>query len=101
MIESIKYLPPLGKSDHLIKHFNLITYANRFQNPVGLFQAIRRDLNRVKWEEKFQATTNVQESWKCFTDIINDDVKKNVPVRKAFKYDTPWMNRYSRKTIRK
>ena len=30
----------------------------------------------VKWEEYIQVTTNLEESWKRFTVIIDDEVKK-------------------------
>ena len=33
MIENIKYLPSLGKSDHLILQFDLVTHVDRFTRP--------------------------------------------------------------------
>ena len=46
---------------------------------------------------------NLQESWESFTDLINHEVKNNIPVCKAFnkKHDTPWMTRASLKAIKK
>ena len=46
---------------------------------------------------------NLQESWECFTDLINHEVNRIMPVRKAFnkKHDTPWMTRASLRSIKK
>ena len=46
---------------------------------------------------------NLQESWESFTDLVNHEVKRNIPVRKAFnkKHKTPWMTRASLRSIKK
>ena len=106
----IEYLSPLGKSDHVTLHFNLVTYITRFQNPVVNFnfykddyEAIKHRLNNIMWEEEISETKNLQESWENFTDIINNEVMKYIPVRRVFnkKHDTPWMNRESLRPIKK
>ena len=46
---------------------------------------------------------NLQASWESFTDLINHEVKNNIPVCKAFNknHDTPWMTKGSLKAIKK
>ena len=109
MIENIKHLPPLGKSDHLILQFDLVTYVDRFTQPIeklnffkGNYGEIRKNLNNINWDD-IQANKNLQESWRSFSDIIDNEVKKNIPVRKVIthKHDTPWMNRSCLNSIRK
>ena len=61
-----------------------------------------KNLNNINWDD-IQANKNLQESWRRFSDIIDNEVKKNIPVRKVIthKYDTPWMNRSCLNSIRK
>ena len=63
---------------------------------------IRKNLNNINWDD-IQANKNLQESWRSFSDIIDNEVKKNIPVRKVIthKHDTPWMNRSCLNSIRK
>ena len=91
MIDNIEYLPPLDEWDHVTLHFNLIKYVTKFQNPVdklnfykGDYEAIKHRLNNMKWEDEISETKNLQELWESFTDIINSEVRKYIPVRKAF-----------------
>ena len=90
MIDRIKYLPPLGKSDHVIIQISLISYISRFGLQTeklnffkGDYENIRSILKDIKWEERITKAMNLQESWKCFTDIINHEVKRNIRVLKA------------------
>ena len=46
MIENIKYLPSLGKSDHLILLFDLVTYVDRFTRPIEKLIFFQRKLWR-------------------------------------------------------
>ena len=110
MIDNIKYLPPLGKSDHVTIQFSLITYINRFRSRTeklnfckGDYEKKRTNLKDIKWEDKITEAMNLQESWESFTDLINNEVKNNIPMCKAFnkKHDTPWMTRASLKAIKK
>ena len=91
MIDRIKHLPPLWKSDHLIIQFSLISYLSRFRSQTeklnffkGDYEKIRSNLKDIEWEERITKAVNLQESWECFTDLINHEVKRNIPVRKVF-----------------
>ena len=93
MIDNMKYLPSLGKSDHVTVQFSLITFINRFRSRTekffkGDYEKIRTNLKDVKWEDKITEATNLQESWECFTDLINHELKKHIPVCKAFNKKT-------------
>ena len=110
MIDTMKYLPPLGKSDHVTIQYSLITYINRFRSRTeklnffkGDYEKIRTHLKDIKWEDKITEAMNLQGSWESFTHLINHEVKNNIPVCKAFnkKRDTPWMTRASLKAIHK
>ena len=88
MIDRIKYLFPLGKSDHVIIQFSLISYISRFRLQteklnffMGDYEKIRSNLKDIEWEERITKAMNLQESWECFTDLINHEVKRNIPVR--------------------
>ena len=110
MIDNIRYLPPLGKSDHLVIQFSLITYINRFRTQTeklnffkGNYDQLRTNLRNIAWDEAITEAMNLKESWESFTDIINHEVRENIPVCKAFKrkHDTPWITRTSLKAIKK
>ena len=85
-------------------------YINRFRSRTeklnffkGDYEKIRTNLKDIKWEDKITEAMNLQESWESFTDLINHEVKNNIPVCKTFhkKHDTPWMTRASLKAIKK
>ena len=106
MIDNIRYLPPLGKSDHLVIQFSLITYINRFRTQTeklnffkGNYDQLRTNLRNIAWDEAITEAMNLKE----FTDKINHEVRENIPVCKAFKrkHDTPWITRTSLKAIKK
>ena len=108
MVDNIRYLPPLGKSDHLVIQFSLITYINRFRTQTekinkGNYDQLRSNLKKIVWEEAITEAMNLKESWESFTDIINNELRENTPVCKAFKrkHDTPWITRTSLKAIKK
>ena len=91
MIDNVKYLPPLGKSDHVTIQFSFITYINIFRSRTeklnffkGDYEKIRTNLKDINWEDKITETMDLQESWESFTDLINHEVKNNIPVCKAF-----------------
>ena len=91
MIDNMKYLPPLGKSDHVTIQLSLITYINRFRSRtekinffMGDYEKIRSNLKDIKWKDKITEAMNLQESWESFTDLINHEVKNTIPVCKAF-----------------
>ena len=57
MIDNIRYLPPLGKSDHLVIQFSLITYINRFRTQTekfnffkGNYDQLRTNLRNIAWD---------------------------------------------------
>ena len=72
MIENIKHLPSLGKIDHLILQFGLVTHVDRFTQPIEKlfffkenYREIRKNLNNINWDD-IQANKNLQESWRSF-----------------------------------
>ena len=109
MTDRIKYLPPLGKSDHVIIQFSLISYISSFRSQTeklnflkGDYEKIKSNLKDIEWEERITKAMNLQESWGCFTDLINHEVKRNIPLLKSFnKNPIPWMTRSRLRSIKK
>ena len=71
MVENeIKYLPPLGKSDHTILEFILKLYTDRMDNQQqrlnyykGNYEKINENLSQINWDKNFEGKST-NESWK-------------------------------------
>ncbi|KAK3098476.1 hypothetical protein FSP39_019799 [Pinctada imbricata] len=109
MIENLEHKPPLGKSDHDVLSFNLkCTNQDRpcqSEKPCffkGDYDTIKTKLSSFDWEQELCAG-GIEDSWERFTDIIQDTIKENIPVRKSLthKFDTPWMDNPALEAIRR
>ncbi|MES9884550.1 MAG: reverse transcriptase family protein [Sedimenticola sp.] len=108
MVEKIHYLPPLGKSDHVVLQFTLTLYIDkpisseqRFNYNKGNYRSINEELQKIDWNEALERSST-NEAWGDFADIIQHNINEHIPVCKvpAKKYDTPWMTRTARETIK-
>lgn len=109
MVEDLQYLPPLGKSDHLVLNFNLILYSPENETKVekrnyfkGDYEKIRSSLKNKDLSGIINQATSTNEAWESFTDIIQEVSEANIPVCKTLhkKYNTPWMNNIALSAIR-
>ena len=48
MVDNIRYLPPLGKSDHLVIQFSLITYINRFRTQTEKLNFFKANYDQLR-----------------------------------------------------
>ena len=89
MVTDIKYLPGLGKSDHLIIDFSLICYTvqekicstekrNFFK---GDYDRIRDQLSRIDWHQELN-DMNLPQSWSQFSEININLIQNHIPVSK-------------------
>ena len=98
MIEEIKYLPPLGASDHLITaaKLNLYTEVNQSNNySLALNKTnfeVRRAIGEINWEDLFQ-NKNIEKCWSVIKNIVMGIVMEHTPIRKTGNGNSkpPWM----------
>ena len=88
MIERIKYLPPLGASDHLTiaANLNLYTEVNQNKNhSLALnktnFKEVRKALGEIIWEDLFQ-NKNINECWSVIKNTLMGIVMEHTPTRR-------------------
>ena len=89
IVTNIKYLPGLGKSDHLVIDFSLICYTvqekkcsiekrNFFK---GAYDRIRDQLSRIDWHQELN-DMNLPQSWSQFAEININLIQNHIPVSK-------------------
>ncbi len=107
--KNIEYMPPIGKSDHVVVKFDIKLYidkpphsAERYNFFKGNYGEINENLARVDWESVISDEPSINEGWVRLTDKINNEYKENIPVCKAHdkKYDTPWMSTAARDAVK-
>ena len=86
-IENLKYLSPLGKSDHCIILFDYITLcekksykAEKKYYEKANYDAIKRHLAEINWKLLLNEK-NVQSQWNIFDKIIKECENKHVPMK--------------------
>ena len=86
-IENLKYLSPLGKSDHCIILFDYITFcekksskAKKINYEKANYDAIKRHLAEINWKLLLNEK-NVQSQWNIFDKIIKECENKHVPMK--------------------
>jgi len=86
MVQDIKYLAPLGHSDHSCLVFNAIvsmampaTKTERLNLNRGDYTALRNMLEEVNWD-LFMDTNDVEESWAGITRELNIATANCVPL---------------------
>lgn len=107
MVEEVEVIEPLGKSDHNLIEFAIITevtlipwsktYLNYKRTDLKGF---RRHMNQVNWENRLEGTAS--EMWEVYKDVFQKGVQLYVPVgqRKGGQPIPKWWNRHIR-TLRK
>ena len=105
MIEKVEIKEKLPNSDHNIVFFKM-RYKSECKNScVGAaydynkadFYEMRNFLNQINWEQKL-LSREVNQMWCIFCDILNEIIKKCVPVIKKRKYKYPqWMTKEVKK----
>ena len=85
-IGDINYLSPLGKSDHSVLNFvcklkpSHVCTEKKLNYNKGDYDGLRRFMNR-DWEQTFgNHLGNVNSLWTTFKSILNDGIKKYIPI---------------------
>ena len=89
MVTDIKYLPGLGKSDHLVIDFSLFCYtvqekkcsAEKRNFFKGDYDRIRDQLSRIDWHQELNEM-NLPQSWSQFAEININLIQNYIPVSK-------------------
>ena len=103
MIENLRSIAPLGKSDHVGLLFTFITYSAIDSRVYGGkkhdywkadMSEINSSLQKVKWEEEME-NKGVNQSWRFFRSKIEEVVKNNVPLKERRKQRSkpPWQTK--------
>ncbi|KAJ3652646.1 hypothetical protein Zmor_018593 [Zophobas morio] len=84
LLTKIEYLPPFGKSDHLVISSNLQIYVNPTKKLVKKIKHtnygnVRRDLANFNWNSMFQ-TANTCEMWEVFQSKLSASVNNHTYV---------------------
>ena len=86
MISDLEILSPLGKSDHACIKFWFNCYVHLRKVPLqkflydkGDYNAIREELNEIKWEDELTKRNSVNEKWTFIRNRIQDSAEKNIP----------------------
>ena len=111
MIDGVTHSAPLGKSDHEILEFQLITeyYISNSKTQVikynyskGNYTKINTDLEKLNWEEEFRHDS-VENAWMKFAEKVFKIIKDNIPVCnfRQSKCHMPWMKADVLKAVKK
>ena len=97
MVDEIRELPPIGKSDHVCQKWDLLVGEVIFRNTAVLRRNFKRaDWNSIKSDVKdFQVDNEDSPSVinEKLVAMVNDTKTRNVPLcrPKSLKYRLPWM----------
>ena len=90
-VRNLKYLAPLGKSDHAILKFEIPCVPDKSAPKIkvlyekGNYQAFNDHLNNINWLEEFNKYPNdVNKQWTFFRDKFLEAELKFVPRKKVF-----------------
>ena len=90
-IENIKYLSPLGKSDHSVISLDYITKCQKKSYTMkkmlfdkASFDEIRAYLDVIEWDTLF-LNTSVQQKWDIFDEKIKECEAKFIPTKMVVK----------------
>jgi len=104
MIETVKYLPGIGKSDHLVLTFEFMCYIElkertdtKFNYNKGNYDAIRADLSNIDINN-----VGVQMSWRLLAEKLSNSIEKNIPkcAVKAERHQNPYIDRDTARAIK-
>ena len=109
VVEDIKYLPPIGKSDHCSIIFSVNKGENQTKNEKKTFynynkanyEGMKSDIKKVNWKDSIK---EIEEGWKIIESTIHKAIEKHVPksVINTNKRRRPlWMNPTCLSKVRK
>jgi len=108
LVDSLQYLTPLGKSDHVCLVWNYIVSVEentskqkKFNYWKGNYEIINAELKSYDWNEMLREDTT-QDAWKKFKDILHKAREKHVPVITAKKLKVAprqWMTKATRRSM--
>jgi len=85
LIHNLQYLPPFGKSDHVVLQWELTVFAQELISHLkklnywkGDYSAISHHLRTINWSEHFRGKS-VIDMWICFKDIVTDLIDTYIP----------------------
>ena len=111
MIENLKYIAPLGKSDHVGLVWKFITYSAIDTRVYGgkiydywkaNMAAMNAAFHNIKWEEEME-TKGINVRWKFFKLKIEEEFFLNVSLRERKKPNpkTPWQIKRVCRSVKK
>ena len=109
VVEDVKLLPPIGKSDHCSMMFNVIGKRSTdekqrktiYNYKKADYEGMKNYINKVKWKDRIN---EVEEGWNLIKNTIQDAMEKHVPktVINPNKRRRPlWMNTTSLVKVRR
>ena len=85
MINTIEYLPPLGKSHHVTLAFDFKAYTTadnhrktHFKYDNSDYEGLNNDINGVEWPIKLDQLS-VDDAWSSFTTSFTAMIKNRIP----------------------
>ena len=113
-INNLKILEPFGNSDHSLLSWKstFLATINTDHEPEpkanffkGDYQHMKRDLESTDWEGEFKDCNGINELVSKFNDILQDNIKKHVPMKKkntrSSQNKVPWMNNKALKAVKR
>jgi len=98
MISDLSYTSPLGNSDHVCIHFDLVCYTElrqmssvKYNVRAANLDLMKEILQNVDWDSSF-SSLNVDNSWKCFKRIYQDAIDRCVPTYRPKIKKNLWTN---------
>ena len=87
MIQHLQYLPPLGKSDHILLSWDitvhtqdLVSHLTKYNYWQGDYDAISEKLSVVNWPELFRGKS-VTDMWQHFKAIVTELIVSHIPLK--------------------
>ena len=108
MVETVKYMPPLGKSDHLLLSFNFNCYtadhsekSRRYMYHKGDYEKLNDLLRNAEWSS--HENDSVASMWEFFKESIQTTVDECIPMSNSgkSKKKKDWLTYDERLTKRK
>ena len=114
MVDEIKSLGPLGKSDHVIFFFDMFCYIEsdddttdgKFLYNKGDYDKLRNDLSSIDWEDEMK-NLDANKSWELFANTMYEAMENNIPKTKTRQNEPErrhkplWMNKDAMRKVKK
>ena len=99
IVQKINYMPPVGKSDHLLLEIqtSIKKITNRLVKKTFVdYRSIKADLSNVNWDNILEG--DVEDKWSIFKTLLLDAEKQHTSVKMVPNPKTlPYMTREIRK----